>query len=147
MSNSTLTINVTLPSDFLSLLDEEIDNELASAQAKWKIKLTEAQIDTVKTATREQLRSKVSTLSKNTWDLGVKLTISASGGNGTLAITSKSKPNGDTSLLLNKNGWSVTNEEADSVFHINDLYSELLKSIFTWTKTAVFYGVGSYAAR
>jgi len=146
LSNS-LTITVSLPNDFISQLDKEIDGELQIAQKKWKLNLSEDEQNLVRKSARDQLRSKVSTLSKNTWDLGSKLVITAAGATGTLAVKPGTKVNSEHSLLLNKNGWSVTTEEADAVVPSEDFYEDLINRIFTWVRTAVFYGVGSYSSR
>jgi hypothetical protein len=142
--SNTLTINVTLPENFLDQLEEVITDELAIAQTKWKIRLSDEQQEVVRKGTLAQLRSKVSSLSKNAWDLGSKLVINASGDTGAIAYSESSKPKTDKAFILNKNGWSVTTEEADSVVPGDVFYESLTNTLFTWTRTAVFYGVGSY---
>lgn len=143
MSN-TLTITVTLPENFLEQIEDVITDELTVAQTKWKIRLSDDELEVVRKGTLAQLRSKVSTLSKNAWDLGSKLVINASGDSGNIAYSETSKPKTDKSFILSKNGWSVTTEEADAVVPGNVFYESLIETIFTWTRTAVFYGVGSY---
>lgn len=143
MSNS-VTVTVTLPENFIELLNDEITAELETAQRKWKIWLSDDEKEIVRKATTAQLRSRVSTLSKNNWDLGSKLIINASGESGSLNLNGKDKVKSNLSFILNKNGWTVTTEEADSVVKAQEFYNELLKTLFTWTRTAVFYGVGSF---
>ena len=143
MSN-TLTITVTLPENFLEQLEEVITDELTVAQTKWKIRLSDEELEVVRKGTLAQLRSKVSSLSKNAWDLGSKLVINASGDSGNIAYSEKSTPKTEKSFILSKNGWSVTTEEADSVVPGNVFYENLIETLFAWTRTAVFYGVGSY---
>lgn len=143
MSN-TLTITVTLPENFLEQLEEVITDELTVAQTKWKIRLSDEELEVVRKGTLAQLRSKVSSLSKNAWDLGSKLVINAGGDSGNIAYSEKSTPKTDKSFILSKNGWSVTTEEADAVVPGNVFYENLIETLFAWTRTAVFYGVGSY---
>lgn len=143
MSN-TLTITVTLPENFLEQLEEVITDELTVAQTKWKIRLSDEELEVVRKGTLAQLRSKVSSLSKNAWDLGSKIVINAGGDSGNIAYSEKSTPKTDKSFILSKNGWSVTTEEADAVVQGNVFYENLIETLFTWTRTAVFYGVGSY---
>lgn len=146
MSNS-LNIVVSLPSDFISLLNSEIDDELIVAQGKWKVTLTPEQAEHIKKSARDQLRSKVSGLAKAHWDLGNKVVINAAGATGNLLITKKSKHDQNIMLLLNKAGWAVTQEETDSAVNVSDFYESLIKTLFIWSRTAVFYGVGSYTSR
>ncbi len=146
MSNS-LAIVVSLPSDFISLLNAEIDSELEIAQHKWKLTLTDEQAEHVRKSARDQLRSKVSGLAKANWDLGNKVVINAAGASGNLAINKKTKSDQNMMLVLSKAGWAVTQEETDSAIHVTNLYESLLKTLFTWSRTAVFYGVGSYTSR
>lgn len=146
MSNS-LTITVTLPENFIEALNNEITDELSIAQRKWKIKLSDEEKEVVRKASFEQLRSKVSSLSKNVWDLGSKLVINVAGETGSLNIGPNQPVKSNLSFILNKNGWAATTEDADSVVHAQDFYSDLIKTLFTWTRTAVFYGVGSYSTK
>lgn len=143
MSN-TLTITVTLPENFLEQLEEVIADELTVAQTKWKIHLSDEELEVVRKGTMAQLRSKVSSLSKNSWDLGSKLVINVGGDSGNIAYSEKNIPKTDKSFILSKNGWSVTTEEADAVVPGNVFYENLIETLFNWTRTAVFYGVGSY---
>lgn len=143
MSNLSITVN--LPKDFIKVLQKEINDEIAIAQKKWKITLEQKEKAIIKNATLEQLSSKVATLSHQTWDLGDKLYIEAPGRSGSLELPRKFKENESMSIVLSKKGWEITEEEAEVAIKIEDFYDELLNTIFTWTRTAVFYGVGSYA--
>lgn len=143
MSN-TFIITVNLPESFLEQIENVITDELTVAQLKWKIRLSDDEQETVRKGTLAQLRSKVSSLSKNAWDLGSKLVINAAGDTGSLTYSENTKTKTDKSFILNKNGWSVTTEEADSVVPGEVFYESLVDTLFKWTRTAVFYGVGSY---
>lgn len=145
MSN-TLTVTVVLPENLLEILEETIAEELATAQRKWKITLSPEELQSVKSNSLEQLRSKVSYLAKNTWDLGSKLTLTVSGESGNLTVSDKPLKS-ELSFLLSKSGWSATQEEADSVVSANEFYDSIITHLKTWLATAVFYGTGSYANR
>lgn len=146
MSN-TLAIIINLPEDFLKLLQKEIADELTISQKKWKITLDTKEKTTIKKAALTQLASKVSSLAHSNWDLGDKLLINATGASGQIELPKEFKDNESLSLILNKKGWEVIDEEAEIAVSIGDFYDETIGQLYTWVRTAVFYGVGSFSSR
>lgn len=146
MSNS-LSIIINLPEDFVKALTKEINDELSVAQRKWKVTLETKDKTLIRKAALAQLGSKVSSLSHSTWDLGDKLLINAAGGSGSMTLPKKFKNDEHSAIILNKKGWEITDEESSSSIPLPEFYDEFIRTLYTWVRTAVFYGVGSYASR
>ncbi len=147
MSDILSVIKVSFPKNFTSTLENEITDELAIAQTKWKLSLTKAQEDVVRAAAKEQLCSKVSSLFKNNWKFESNMTISVAGLTEDLFLSKKNKLDEDLKFLLSKSGWSLTTEETGNSVSGDQLYSALVKTLTVWLRTAVFYGVGSFVSR
>ena len=149
MADSYLILNLELPESFLADLDKTIHEEIALAQKKWKLKLTNEQQKIVFESARTQTRLKTSTIAKQPWDLGSKLSMR-------IPFTRNSqielKPESQFTaaqkkidLVLTKDGWVLANEESEDPVNVTDILEKQIEVIKKWSRTAAFYGVGSYS--
>lgn len=146
MADSNLVLTLELPENFLKELDAVIKDELAIAQKKWKIKLSPEEREIVLKNAYAQTRLKTSTIARHSWNLEEKLTMRIpykKNSNMTLRIGEKPTRN-LVDLIITKDGWVIASEESESPTPLENLLEKQIQTIFTWARTAVFYGVGSF---
>lgn len=146
MADSYLILNLELPESFLQDLEAIINDEIAIAQKKWKLRLTDEQKQIVFDNARTQTRLKASTIAKQPWDLGSKLSLKVPYTRNTQLELKPGVPiDKKINLVITKDGWVIAHEEAENPVHISDLLAKQIKVLEKWARTAAFYGVGSFA--
>jgi hypothetical protein len=149
LADSYLILNLELPESFLEDLYETINTEIALAQKKWKLKLTDEQKAIVFESARTQTRLKTSTIAKQPWDLGRKLAMKITFSRNTQIELKPgaqlSAANKKINLVLTKDGWVLANEESEYPVNVTDILEKQIETIKRWARTAAFYGVGSYS--
>jgi hypothetical protein len=149
LADSYLILNLELPENFEEELYKTINDEIALAQKKWKLKLSDDQKLKVFESSRTQTRLKTSTIAKQTWDLGRKLSLKVTFTKNTQI---ELKPDSNftathkkINLVLTKDGWVIANEESEDPVNITEILDKQIEVIKQWARTAAFYGVGSYS--
>lgn len=143
-----LTVHINLPQNFVEKIKEVMEDEIDVASKKWKVKLTEDERQTVIKHSLNQVQRKVSENIRTSWDLGDTLHVKVfySRG-GELTLPDPSLSGLKSRLVRPREGWRIEEDEPnDDMLHILDMDSFFVSSIYTWSRTAVFYGVSSYAS-
>lgn len=140
-------IHITLPEDYKDQLDEVFDDEFTIAQEKWGVKLNEYQREKIYTNSFLQWQGKASYVSKNPIDLTSNiLTFNIRNPSKIMPdYTLPKKYKENPPLMEIQVGWVFGKEEGKPYVLLNDFYDYVLARAEKWLRTAVFYGVGSYA--
>lgn len=149
---SRITFHVKLADNYMDLIEEAIEDELIVAQRKWGVSLSEETVEHVKRHSLNQLSMKVDLTLKTSWNfqpiINLKIKgLTKSSGNDllkdlTLPDELDSVP--DIELVLGRDGFEVEDEPSDGTVLPAELNGYILNRILVWSRTAVFYGVGSY---
>jgi hypothetical protein len=148
--SNKLIIHLTLPEDFMTRLADTIEDELAVASKKWKVELNEDSRDIIRRHSRAQLRQKTAETSRSPWDLSSRVTVKVNA-TGTFAGKELELPVGltaaaaDLRLIRMRDGWEIDTEARDGSVALSEFSSFFQEKLLTWVRTAVFYGVGTYA--
>jgi hypothetical protein len=142
-------IHLKLGTGFMDEVKAEMENELDVASKKWGIRLNMEDRDLVLKHSLNQLKKKVSESAKHNWDFSPKVSIKVTAGNRASDITlpdpasAKSK----MKIIKSRDGWEipVEQEHSDEAVLIGEFHEHFKSRIKTWARTAVFYGVSSFA--
>lgn len=149
---SRILFHVKLADNYMDLIEGAIEDELRTAQRKWGVDLSGETIEEVKRHSLNQLSMKVDLTLKTSWNFQQIITLkikglSKSSGDGLLKdlnIPEELNLVPEIELVLGRDGFEVESEPSDGTVLPGDLESYILNRILVWTRTAVFYGVGSY---
>ena len=142
-----LMVHISLPEQFINIVKETMEDELRVAIRKWGISLKRNEKDAIIKHSVNQLQRKVAESSRCTWDLSDTIRVKiVSNVSAELHL-----PMDDTSkltkkLIKTKDGWKIEedDEAKDDAVMLAEFDQHFIKLINTWSRTAVFYGVGSY---
>lgn len=125
----------------------EMEDELNVSCKKWGIHLNTESRDGIVVHSMNQLRKKVSESAKNNWDFDSKLSIRVSSvtRSGDISLPSASMVNSKLRLIKSREGWEMEQEPSEESVLISEFPDHFKAKIKTWGRTAVFYGVASYA--
>lgn len=146
---SLLEIILTLPEKFEKRIESEMEDEIKVASEKWQINLTGSQKARILNNSRTQLGKKVSVVSRAPWTLDSETlkVVAATEKRGVFKI--QLPPSNGTKysvqLLRTHHEWKVDKEPTNESISIDEFYDFYIAQVIKWARTAVFYGVASYA--
>lgn len=146
MAKNKIKIVIQLPHNFKETLKKEMTEELKIAQKKWEVVLSLLDKERIFECSFEQLEEKTGVVFGDKWNLSDNITvlINSLTSREVIYINEDSSIKEELFFIRKSGGWEVTDElfpERVNINHLRDKVIELLKS---WSRTAVFYGVGSY---
>lgn len=149
---SRIAFHVKLADNYMDLIEEAIEDELAVSQRKWGVSLSAETVEHVKRQSLNQLSMKVDLTLKTSWSFQSVLSLKIKGlskgsGNGLasdITIPEDLESVEGIELVLGRDGFEVEDEPSDGTVLPADLSEYILNRILVWARTAVFYGVGSY---
>lgn len=140
-----LVVNIKLPKNFIEDIKQTINDEIRISQKKWKVSLTLQEKEVIFTKALEQLKSKTLNIFGKEWDFTDKVIIfvNSHSYNEITLPNKKSKQH----FIRQGQSWSVDNDGLDYINTISaqDFPAEIEKLLKEWSKTAAFYGVGSFS--
>lgn len=150
-----LLVHVMLPENLLEMLEEAAWDELEIAQLKWQYCLNEREQQEVIDTAFSQLPSKISDLGGKHWDFGDNMiTMVVSGPTDEIELrddTCCPKQYGDRFILRKTTRFELFADDNDGsvsqdlLIPVSNFRQFMIDSLKEWTRTAIFYGVGSYA--
>lgn len=145
MNNNTTKVIVELPKTFLVNLENIIDDEFTIAARKWNVRVSPEMREKILFHSKAQIKSRVESLMGYEWNFSNIVNVKVQGGNGgEVKLPSTRKIYENTFLIKSKNGWLVENDEKDKTsVSLSDFPQRVEETIIKWTRTAIFYGVGS----
>lgn len=140
-------IHLKLGNDFMDEVRAEMENELDVASKKWGIRLNLEDRDLVMKHSLNQLKKKVSESAKNNWEFTPKVSIKVTSPKRASDITlpDPALTNSKVKIIKSRDGWELEQEYSDESVLIGDFHEHFKSRIKTWARTAVFYGVSSFA--
>lgn len=140
-------IHLKLGAGFMDEVKAEMENELDVASKKWGIRLNTEDRDLVIKHSLNQLKKKVSESAKQNWDFSPKVSIKVTSPKRASDITlpDSSLANSKVKIIKSRDGWELEQEYSDESVLIGDFHEHFKSRIKTWARTAVFYGVSSFA--
>lgn len=142
--------HIKLDNNYKKEIRTAMELEMTVAQKKWGVKLDDSIQAHIIEHALEQLDQKVSDTSKSSWNFQDTLTIKIKGlskkGQRDLQLPkdqnySKMK---NKNFIMTRDGWEVTDDASDASIKLIDFPEYVFNKIIEWSRTAVFYGVGSY---
>lgn len=142
---TALTVHINLPKGFINKVKKVMENELSIASGKWGVTLTNGEKADLINHAMNQVQRKVNDNTRLVWDFSDVLNVRVnSPKNEELHIPDARLATHPKRLIKTKVGWEVDDESRDESIFLKDFHEHLQNLIFTWSRTAVFYGVGSY---
>lgn len=146
------TIAVTQP-DLEKLVEETMNDELSIAKGKWKIFLTDEEDKLVLEKSKEQVLEKAKVITKDLdWTFSDTIHITPVRGKEGGFLTSNiclpaDRRKHSLNLIEVNDGWKIEKDHSIESIPIFDFSEKIVSDILTWSRTAVFYGVGSFKER
>jgi len=140
-------VNIKLENSFLNSFERIMDDEMAIAEKKWNLSLNTEKRNLIKSNAKIQLSRKVSEISHIEWKLENELCIRMNSLKEyeTFHLPDKKYDSCKTSFILLRDGWEVDFEGREEAINVSQFDTFMKNSIEKWLRTAVYYGVGSYA--
>lgn len=148
MKNDTkMIINLELDKDFIETVKNEMLDEIRVSSIKWGVALNVDDEDTIITNSVKQVRRKTSENVKTNWDLSDKLTVKVNSVRKGIEITlpAVEADNSPSALIYTRDGWEMDQEKREGSVRLADFQKHMQSQIIEWARTAVFYGVSTYA--
>lgn len=145
--SNKIIIKINLGPDFNSIIEAEMADELMIAGKKWGIRLNTEDKDLILKHSMKQLQRKVSEAAKINWNLSdtLEVKVSASKGASDISLPDPMLENSRVRLVKSRDGWELEQEFSDESVRIGEFVEHFKAKIKTWARSAVFYGVSSYA--
>lgn len=140
-------IAVTMPVDYMNKIEDVLLDELEIAQNKWGLRLSKDDVNSVKKHSLNQVTEKFATTFKCQWGFEPVAKIKLKGVSfyhEPKEVIALDRFDENTYLVIGKQGLEVDDEIGEDAFLIKDFTEHLMNIILKWTRTAVFYGVGSF---
>lgn len=147
-NTNKILVHLNLNEGFNEEINEALDDELNVASKKWGVRLNMNDRALILKHARNQLRRKVSESAKIAWNYDQKLSIRVSSHKRTSDINLPTSSPAATKIRLIKSreGWEIEQEPTEESVAVSDFLEHFKSLIITWGRTAVFYGVSSYAS-
>ena len=143
--SNKMKINIFLGKDFKNLLNSEIEDEFIIAQKKWSVQLSVEDKDRIKEFSLEQLYGKEEFILGSKESNNNVTVIVESYEEKQISISENKFPDGKLSLLRHRDCYEIDYDNLIDSIPIKKFAQHIKKEIFKWVRTAIFYGVGSYA--
>lgn len=143
---NSLVLEVEFTSDFYARIEEAMKDELNSAQMKWQTRIDDSTSDLILSHSRNQLQTKALGMAKP-WQYGddsISISI-AHPRSQTVKIPTESSKLNEAKLIRKKALWEIAEDELDDAVDLEDFVAYIEDLLIGWSRTAVFYGVGSGA--
>lgn len=146
MAKKRLEVIVELPRKFLDVLKEEMNDELKTAQKKWQVRLSLPERERVFTESFEQLKEKTLIVFGEKWDLSDEVTVLINTflTRNPILLKENEPPKEKIYFIRKSGGWETTTEVFPERVSIQEFREQIIYLLKHWSRTAVFYGVGSY---
>lgn len=149
---SRIAFHVSLADNYMDLIENALNDEIAIAQRKWGVELGDEALESIKRHSLNQLSMKVDLTLKTSWNFQQVVTLkikglsksSSTGLLKDLKLPAEIKKVPQIKLVLARDGFEVESESSDNTVDPSELPDYILNKIVTWVRTGVFYGVGSY---
>lgn len=149
---SRIAFHVSLADNYMDLIENALNDEIAIAQRKWGVELGDEALESIKRHSLNQLSMKVDLTLKTSWNFQQVVTLkikglsksSSTGLLKDLKLPAEIKKVPQIKLVLARDGFEVESESSDNTVDPSELPDYILNKILIWVRTGVFYGVGSY---
>lgn len=140
-------IHLKLGAGIMDEVKAEMEDELKIACKKWGIRLNTEDRDLVLKHSMNQLKKKVSESAKHNWEFTPKISIKVTSPKRASDITlpDPSLDRSKVRIIKSRDGWEMEQEFSEESVLIRDFHEHFKARIKTWARTAVFYGVSSFA--
>lgn len=143
-----LAVSVKLPQAYKAKLEAILEDEYVIACKKWGVSPTEEEKLAIMAHSKTQLQNKASSLAKNTWTIEdetlVVNLITTKPGRFEAELPSEKAAEFNITIYRAHDHWRVETEKTKELVAYADFYNHVLETLEQWSRTAVFYGVGSY---
>lgn len=142
-----MIIHIDLGDDFIGTVLDAMEEEFEISCKKWGVRLNQEDKENIFQHSIIQLKRKTSDNIRNTWDLSDSLVVKVNSHKRPIEI-SLPAPEAESSrikLFHTRDGWEIDQETIEDTVRLADFAEHIKSKIKTWARTAVFYGVGSYA--
>lgn len=143
-----IVVTMELGNGFDDSLTEEMVDELAIAEKKWGVSLNSDDKRNVMHHSLIQAKRRANTVCGDIWDNTGSLRVTVKGASQSMEINSSkplSKAAEEVMVIRKRDGFTVAEEDGADTFGLADVPSKVDRLIRDNARTAVFYGVGSYA--
>lgn len=148
-AENALEVTLVLPKNFKSQVNSAMNDEFTTACKKWGLSLNTDDKKLIMESALTQLSSKVSLVARRPWKLGdPELTVIVTySKKGVFPITlpSKEAKKYTVSFVRAHDEWKVEEDSVVEAIPIKDFHKFFTGEVVKWARTAVFYGVGSFA--
>lgn len=159
MAAERITITVQLKKEFNDYIEKVIEDEMRIAQNKWEVSIPRDYQDLIYYHTKRQLRAKLFEVFKHEYDTSDEETNNIDLTEIRCVVRNDTNTRGipttvykdqelkiDPLLQRTSSGFIVYNDDAksDKTVLLSRLPEYVAYHIEQWTRTAVFYGVGSF---
>lgn len=145
-----ILVTINLPNKFINIIKNEINDEIAIAQKKWKVdfKNTSEELfakDLIVDQSLNQIESKTLSIFGRSWDFSDKISILVN----SYASDEITLPDERVKLNFVRQGqnWCIDSEKIDKLNSIpaSEFPAEIEQLLKNWARTAAFYGIGSFS--
>lgn len=149
---SIIQLSILLPPNYVQNIYDTMEDEFKIAAKKWDVYLNSDDKDLIKENSIIQLERKVEYITKNKWQIhDPKIVINIK--NTVKGIIEIELPRQNNELINNReynfvrisNEWILDDDENGDAVPLNEFYDIFMKDLDKWTRTAIFYGVGSFS--
>lgn len=144
-----LAISLKLPKNFEKTLRASLEEEFDEAVKKWGVRLSQDERASVIYHSLKQLENKVSSVAREPWrtedDTLIVLVSTEKKGTINLTLPDASTEKYAVEFVRAHDEWKVNTDPNVKAVPIGEFYDYYLAEVVKWGRTAVFYGVGSYA--
>lgn len=145
--NNKAFINITLPEHYVDDLKLAAYEEMRTASTKYKLNLTSEEKDNIFYHSFKQLEFKVKEIARTDWEIGQKKVSIRVDHYEELEIDIPKDLSShmNKSVLRESKKCSFDYENNKGSIPLNELQSEIMTMLDKFLRTAIMYGVGSYA--
>lgn len=146
-ATNKIFIHLKLGNAFMDEVRAEMTDELAVAAKKWGIRLNSDDKELILKHSMNQLKRKVSESAKNNWDFTPKVSIKVTSPKRASDITlpDPALDRSKVRIIKSRDGWEMEQEMSEESVLIGEFHEHFKSKIKTWARTAVFYGVSTFA--
>lgn len=146
--NAKMLVHLNLGENFREKIQDFMEDEFYIACKKWDVKPnTDDKQDIFYHAIR-QLRRKVSENARTNWDLSDELTVKINAFKKETIVLELPSPKAvslKSTIISTRDGWEIDQEMNVDAVELKNFCEYMIERIELWARTAVFYGVGSFA--
>lgn len=146
--DTRMIVHIDLPEDFIETLEEDMEREFKKATRQWGVHVPFEEKEILLNYAKKQTIEKVTDNLRSRWDYSPQIMVKVNSPRQGMEIRlpfPKGMQTPPARFIYSRDGWSVDQEQNEDAVDVADFAEHIEQQIRTWLRTAVFYGVASYA--